>query len=260
MTRPLSVTPDHDVGSTDRRLELVWNFRMAGTELPAWRWPEQGLPPLEQLQPVRIPRSSNRHRHIPVTAYSTVNIDFVQLESGLEHDLLRRVDRDPTVRGILAQPLRLSWTGSSAGYHIPDLLTWHGDQSVTVWDARATEDQDEDFQRAVAVTARACELVGWRHEVFTGLGQVERLNLLWLQGFRRRPLWADDYEVQIRAVAAGPRVSLGDLFARDDGSGQLIAVVWHWIWRGILQIDLQSPWGLDTMVGLSDTRIGDPHG
>ena len=260
MTRPPPVTSEHDVGCADRRLELIWTFRVAGMLLPAWRWDAQGSPPLEQLQPVRVPHSSNRHRHIPVTAYSMVNRDFVQLESGLEHDLLRGVDRDPTVLGIVAQPFRLSWKGPSVGHHFPDLLTWHGDRTVTVWDARSVERQDEDFQREVGVTARACELVGWRHRVFAGLGQVERLNLLWLHGFRRRPLWADEYEARIRDISAGSRVSLGDLFAHDDGSGQLIAVVWHWVWRGALLMDMDAPWDLDTMVTLSGSRMGDRHG
>lgn len=260
MTCPPSVTSERDVGSADRRLELVWTFRVAGKALPAWRWAEQGLPPLVQLQPVRIPRSSNRHRHIPVTAYSMVNSDFVQLESGLEHDLLRRVDRDPAVRGLLAQPFRLSWKGCSIGHHTPDLLTWHDDRSVTVWDARSVEDQDEDFLGEVAVTARACELVGWQHRVFPGLGQVERLNLLWLHGFRRQPLWSDEYEIQIKTIVGGSGVSLGDLFAHDDGSGQLIALVWHRIWRGTLLIDMDAPWGLDTMVTFSDAPMGGRHG
>nr|WP_238391720.1 TnsA-like heteromeric transposase endonuclease subunit [Mycolicibacterium sp. CBMA 230] len=224
---------------------------MGGEDVRAWEWTSRGPPPLDQLQPVRLPKSSNRQRHIPVTAYSMVNSDFVQLESGLEHDLLRKLDRDPTVLGMVSQPFRLSWRGFTVGNHTPDLLAWHRDGSVIVWDARPADGQNDDFRRKVEVTAKACEAVGWRHDVFAGLIAVERMNLLWLHGFRHRPAWADGAEMRIRAVVAGSEtMTLEDLFAHDDGSGELIAVVWHLIWRGELVVDMSAHWELDTVVGV----------
>jgi hypothetical protein len=43
----------------------------------------------------------------------------------------------------------------------------------------------------------------------------------------------------IRRVAGGGAL-LGDLFAHDDGSGELKSVVWHLAWCGQLDIDLVS--------------------
>lgn len=245
-----SVNCQRDVEPSDRRLNLTWIFKMAGEATPAWKWAEQGPPPLDKLQPVRLPYSSKRHRHIPVTAYSMINGAYVPLESGLEHDLLRRVDRDRTVKRIVSQPFTLFWRGGEAGHHTPDLLAWHVDGSVDVWDAKTEDRQSDDFLHDVAITRRACEAVGWRHDVFAGLGKVERLNLLWLHGFRRRPPWADAAQGQICAAAACTGATLGDLFDRDDGSGELIAVVWHLIWSGVLIVDMNVQWDRPTAIAL----------
>jgi len=77
--------------------------------------------------------------------------------------------------------------------------------------------------------------------MFNGLATTERLNLLWLHGFRRRPAWMPRYASLIRGLARGGDTALGDLFAHDDGSGELKSVVWHLVWSGQLDIDLASP-------------------
>lgn len=217
----------------------VWFFRLSGSVV-RWSWRKNGGPPLNQLQPIRKPKSSARSRHIPVTAYSTTNLDHVQLESGVEHDLVRRCDRDPDIKRIVPQPFRLVWNTATLQDHFPDLLTLHAGGSVTVWDARLTDKQDEDFLRAAAATREDCRAVGWGYEVFSGLGDIERLNLLWLHGFRRGPAWLNRHVEQIRDAARSRQVTIGGLFTQDDGSGELKSVVWHLVWRGALTVDLGS--------------------
>lgn len=204
-----------------------------------WDWRAGGAPPAEDLIPVRHPQSSKRNRHIPVTAYSMTNGDHIILESGLEHDLLRRVDRDPAVRRIVAQPFRLAWAGAKPGFHTPDLLTLHIDGSVIVWDAKSLVDQDDKFRRAVAETKEACAAVGWGYEIFSGLDNTERLNLLWLQGFRRPPPWLERFEGSVLAAAQGG-ATFEELFALDDGSGEAISCIWHLTWTGALRVDITT--------------------
>jgi len=204
-----------------------------------WDWRARGAPPAEDLIPVRRPQSSKRNRHIPVTAYSMTNDGHIVLESGLEHDLLRRVDRDPSVRWIIAQPFRLAWDGTRPGFHTPDLLTLHVDGSVIVWDAKALVDQDSKFQAAVAATTEACAAVGWGYEVFSGLDDTEKLNLLWLHGFRRSPPWLERFKSQVLAAAQGG-TTFEELFALDDGSGEAISCIWHLVWTGALRVDITT--------------------
>lgn len=175
-----------------------------------------------------------------MTAFSTTNDDHVWLESGLEHDLLRKCDRDPDVEWVVSQPFRLSWAEPTLGSHTPDLLTVGVEGQVTVWDARRLDEQDDDFKMHADVTGRCCGAVGWRYAVFSELATIERLNLLWLHGFRRRPAWAHLHAELVRRLASGAGTSLGALFAHDDGSGELISLVWHLVWCGQLDLDLAS--------------------
>lgn len=185
-----------------------------------------------------------------VTAYSMTNGGHVALESGLEHDLVRWLDRDPNVLRIVAQPAELSWNSPTLAHHFPDLLTLHGDGGVTMWDVRAEEEQDEEFQTKSAITREACMSVGWRYQVFSGLAEQERLNLLWLHGFRRRLPWADRFEDQIRTATHAHGVTLGALLSADDGTGELTSVVWHLLWRNDVLIPMDTRWTPDTPVSI----------
>ena len=218
-----------------------WEFRLSGSAVAeSWSWQLQGGPSLRLLQPFRTTRASRRARHIPATAFSVTNGDHVWLESGLEHDLLRKCDRDPDVEWIVSQPFRLSWTEPTFGSHIPDLLTLGASGQVTVWDARRLDEQDDDFRMHAEVASRCCSSVGWCHAVFGELTTIERVNLLWLHGFRRRPSWTDRYADLIWHTACSPGTSLGKLFNLDDGSGELKSVVWHLAWASLLDIDVAA--------------------
>ena len=241
-TTPTDVRPG--VGSSD--LTVAWFFRTEGMPEVQWDW--RSPPPAERLAPVRMPRSSASNRHIPATVFSMTNGAVVHLESGLEHDLVRKLDRDPSIAAIVSQPLRLAWTSAE---HTPDLLTVRSDGEVTVWDVREPEEQDDDFAGKSDITRDACAAVGWRYEVFAGYDTTERLNLMWLNGFRQRPTWADRHESAIRHAARGGPTTIGSLFACDDGNGELKAVVWHLIWRSVLEVDMTAAWDLDTLVTLT---------
>ncbi|MDV3134422.1 TnsA-like heteromeric transposase endonuclease subunit [Mycobacterium sp. 29Ha] len=231
--------------------ELCWFMRFRDGEVVQWCWRDRGAPPLDDLSAIRTPRSSSRNRHIPVSAYSTTNAGVVHLESGLEHDLVRRLDRDPTIRRMIAQPLRLQWTATDPASHTPDLLTIHHSGAATVWDVRAVDEQDDDFRVKSRITRDACAIAGWRYEVFSGLETVERMNLLWLHGFRRRPPWTDRYKNAILTMAAAGPVTLDALFGADDGSEEIKPVVWHLLWAGDLCTDMKAPWTLHTAVTLA---------
>jgi hypothetical protein len=126
------------------------------------------------------------------------------------------------------------------GSHTPDLFTVGVDGQVTVWDARRVDEQDDDFTMHADVARRCCGAVGWRYAVFSELATIERLNLLWLHGFRRRPARTHLHAELIRRMVGGGGASLADLFAHDDGSGELTSVVWHLLWCGQLDLDLAS--------------------
>ena len=237
-------------------LRLAWDFSVDGEPATEWSWPGDAPPPLDQLTPVRQSQSSEHNRHVPATVYSMTNGDFVSLESGLEHDLVRRLDRDPTVSRILPQPFTLRWSGCAQG-HTPDLLSVNVDGTPTVWDVRGPERQDDDFLAATEVTRQACAMVGWRYEHFAGMDKIERLNLLWLNGFRRSPPWSSRRKDQVRLSVGPGGAAMAVVFSHDDGSGELISTMWHLLWCNELHIDMTVRWTLDTIVTLGKERSDD---
>lgn len=131
---------------------------------------------------------------------------------------------------------------------MPDLLSVDDSGAVTLWNARPEHKMDEQFMAQVAMVETACATVGWRHEVFAGLGRTERLNLLWLHGYRRKPAWYEQVAGEIAAAAARPAATLGSLFRLDPGDGEVIAAVWHLVWTGELDTDLTLPLTAETSV------------
>ncbi|WP_300599064.1 TnsA-like heteromeric transposase endonuclease subunit [uncultured Nocardioides sp.] len=214
-----------------------WTFRLGASALE-WDWSD-GPPSLRELSPVRIPASGARSRHVPVRAFSTTTQQHVVLESGLEHDLLRVLDRDPRTAWITTQPCRIEWldAGRPAARHVPDLLSVDVDGQVTLWDVRPEHAaRTVEFVALMAATSAAAADVGLSFSVFSGISDVHRFNLLWLHGYRHRPGWADRWEEQlIERASSGAR--LGDLVQEDD---QQAALVWHLIWSGRLVVDLSS--------------------
>src|SRR5439155_3614642 len=104
------------------------------------------------------PRSSARNRHIPVSAFSTVDLDHVLPESGVEHDPVRVCDRIPNFTFIVPQPFRLIWNLSTPPKHKPDLLAVHSTGSVAVCDVRPADKQDEDFLQTSTAIGGQCSL------------------------------------------------------------------------------------------------------
>jgi hypothetical protein len=237
---PQSISPARrqpaPVVMTDDPVEWWFNVG-AGTR----SWDGELPPDPRTVSRVRRPRSGSKSRHVPAFAYSTTTQTQLMLESGLEHDLLRELDRRHDVVWLVAQPARLRLPGKRSGRrleHTPDLLSLNHAGAVTVWDARAESKQDADFVVKADLTQRACTDFAWAYQVFTGHTQVRRANLMWLHGFRREP-W--DYSANLAALVGSNRTrTIGDVIDQDRDSGQVTASMWHAIWRGELSCDLDK--------------------
>ena len=244
----ISTRPQRAVKSSNRSAEndpqamsAVWKHRDAEGELCEFDPRTVTDGELSEWAPVRAVGGSKLSSNIKVKVWCAVNSSNGQsssheLESGLEHDLHRRLDRPTVSSRLLPQPFRISLP--TAGLHTPDLLQI-SPLGVTVWDCRSDDDQDGAFLKKSAETADAATSVGWDYRVFTGMSVCERLNLIQLNGFRRPCEWTHKYVDVIRAAAAAG-TSMHALFDLDDGSGELKSALWHMIWRGGVAIDLCS--------------------
>ncbi|NUU19051.1 TnsA-like heteromeric transposase endonuclease subunit [Cellulomonas humilata] len=229
-------------------MHATWEFATVDDGRARWDW-RDGPPEIKSLVPVRYPSSRARSRHVPARAFCMATGGYVLAESGLEHDLVRLLDRSRATAWLVAQPARLRFEIESRCplTHIPDLVSMTVDGTATIWDCRAEERQDDDFRAKSALTRVACAVVGWRYEVFVGQPMVERLNERWLGGFRRPRLWHERQRVILLATARDG-TTLGDLLDLDDGSGELISTAWHLLWTGELKCNLAGALRRETAV------------
>lgn len=214
-----------------------WVFKTHGV-LRLWRW-EAGPPPVHELQACRTITARALSRHLPASPYSTTTRTLVSVESGLEADLLRCVDRDPHVTWIVPQPLTLVWQGRTR--HTPDLLTLDADGAVTVWDVRPLHRQGQRFRQRARMTAEACEHVGWRYEVFSDDNLVRRLNIQWLTHHRVLPAWGESLADSIlRQLEDEPR-TIDQVVGVGPEDAERLGVVWHLLWAGRITTELDAP-------------------
>lgn len=226
-----------------------WTFRLTDGTVE-WDW-SLGPPDPKALCPIRSPRSTEKSRHIPVQAYSVTVGEALRLESGLEHDLLMALDRDPWQRWFVPQPARLRLGRAQprrARVHTPDLMSVDAGGRVTIWDVRPESKQDERFQQASSSTAAACADIGWEYEVFAGLPDVRRYNLRWLTAYRMPMPWYHPAKALLQGMCASGNAVVADVLGADQGAGHLVSAMWHYAWTGDLVLDLDQSLTRQTVV------------
>jgi len=226
----------------------TWTFRLTGGPT-AWDWTVGPPDPLSLLS-IRSPRSTEKSRHIPVQAHSVTLGGSIRVESGLEHDLVRELDRDRSVVWMVSQPVRLSLSPARgrSRVHTPDLLVLDCEGGVTIWDVRPPEKQDEKFKLVCDLTRAACDQVGWAYRVYGGSSPTHRHNLRWITAYRRPMPWYPNARAELLAICGLPGATIGSVLGADRGSGHLISAMWHHVWAGLLQIDLDQAMNRDSPI------------
>lgn len=231
-------------GAEEHPRSAVWSFDLGGGVIP---WVGSAPPDAKVLRSVRRIRSRSGAGHVPTLAYSTTTGSHLQLESGLEHDLVRDLDRDASVAWLVAQPARIRGVdrNSNAGGLVPDLLSVSDGGHVTVWAVRPEARQDEKFVAQTTQTEVACAQFGWTHRVFAGMRPTRRSNLMWLDGFRRAMPW---YSQALAYLSAdrGRTFTFADVLEVDNGYGHALSAVWHAIRHGLIDCDLDEPFVMGT--------------
>ncbi|MFE4463760.1 TnsA-like heteromeric transposase endonuclease subunit [Oerskovia sp. NPDC056781] len=234
------------------QMVATWNIRGGDGANRLWGW-QLGAPPTSELRSVRRPAADAMSRHAPVRMWCLTTGSFLVLESGLEYELARSLDRESSIVWLVAQPVLLAFGNGER--HVPDLLAEHADGRVVVWDARPADQQDEQFRRKAELTREACSQVGWEYAIYAGSSPAGQLNLQWLTAFRSRPTWPHHNERDHLLARARDGVTVGDIIRSDSGDGHLTATMWHLLWTRELVVDLDVPITFATLVTLVGVRV-----
>jgi len=161
------------------------------------------------------------------------------------------MDFDPVVIGLSSQPFWLHWhDGRRPRKHAPDFFARLADGTGVVVDVRPDDLVDAQAAESFAVTAEACQQVGWTFRRTGGPEPVLAANVRWLAGYRHTRCLRQDAADALRALLGRPQ----PLLAAADAVGDRVAVLpvlYHLMWRHVISADLATaPLGPDTMVCL----------
>ena len=105
----------------------------------------------------------------------------------------------------------------------------------------STRRQDDKFLAVARATEACARLLGWEYRVHAGHGPAYEANLRWLSAFRASRPWYPDTKQRLGQLLTDGARSVNDVFAADDGTGELISGLWHHVWAGHVAADLESP-------------------
>ena len=202
----------------------------------------------------RQPPAYRGQRNFPGWWWSVTTRSHVVYESWLQRHHIIEADRDVRVTGIAGQPFELTWPdGKKQIRHVPGLFCRMVDGRGVVIDCRSVGKADENFMRRAAITAAACDVIGWEFRLVGEPDPVWAANLRWLAGYRH-PRFGDEH---LEAVILG---NFADPQPLAEGSQQagdpirILPVTFHLLWRARLSGDLSRPLGPGTIL----TACADP--
>ncbi|MDJ0342143.1 TnsA-like heteromeric transposase endonuclease subunit [Streptomyces sp. H10-C2] len=194
----------------------------------------------EKLSPVRTVKSYKGQRSVTRDYWAATTARQLSCESHLERHHAMLMDFDPQVTGLVGQPFRLFWPGRRGRRgHVPDFFARLDDGGGLVVDVRPDEHIEPDDAEAFAATARACELAGWAFRRVGAIDAVLLANTRWLAGYRHPRNHREPAASELAAVFAEP----GGLLAGAERVGDRLAVLpvlYHLLWRRVLEVDLDS--------------------
>jgi hypothetical protein len=201
-----------------------------------------------QVKAFRKPPAYRGQRNFPGWWWSATTRAHVLYESWLERHHIIEADRDVQVTGIAGQPFELTWPrGRKQVRHVPDLFCRTLDDGGLVTDCRPASRADEDFKYKTAITAAACNAIGWGFRVAGEPDPAWAANLRWLAGYRHPRFGDEPLETVLLEIFGRPQ-PLG-LAALDAGDPiRVRPVLFHLLWRGRLSGDLSRPLGETTVL------------
>ncbi|WP_323746868.1 TnsA-like heteromeric transposase endonuclease subunit [Catenulispora pinisilvae] len=139
----------------------------------------------EDVAPVRRFPSFQGQRNFPGTWWAATSGELIGFESWLERDRIMLLDFSSQVTAFSSQPFWLTWLDEDRPRrHAPDLFARLSDGTGLVIDVRPDNRISPKDAETFALTAAACESVGWRYERVGEVATVLAANVRWLAGYR----------------------------------------------------------------------------
>ncbi|WDN56551.1 TnsA-like heteromeric transposase endonuclease subunit [Streptomyces clavuligerus] len=195
--------------------------------------------------PWRSFRSVQGQTHYSGRYASATTAGPVVYESRLELARLLLADMDPAVRGIYAQPCRLTArVGGRVRQHVPDFLLAMASGTVRVVNVKPADRlADPKIVEALAWPGELIERHGWEYEVWSGVDRTVLENVRFLAAYRRPDVVpAAVIERAWRSVQDGDRLAEAERrLAAGRPDHEARPPVLALLWSGRLTTDLSRP-------------------
>ena len=229
--------------------KCVATFKRDGSDETRAPLRQVALLEVERFDPIRRPRPYKGQKHLPGVYWFASSASHVPYESLLELSALIRLDFDPEVEAVSAQPFWVHFPFESrAGMHAPDFFAALGDGRGRLVDVSPMSETTKPKRaRAFKLTRRACRALGWEYEVMTEPDATVMTNLRALAGFRREPGQFSEFAAPLlERIQTG--VTIGELSSAIGPPERVRPVLFHLLWRGELAVDLTRPLRETTVV------------
>ncbi|MGK5628911.1 TnsA-like heteromeric transposase endonuclease subunit [Streptomyces sp. URMC 123] len=194
----------------------------------------------EWLSPVRTVKSYEGQKSVTRDYWTATTAGQLSCESHLERHHAMLMDFDPRVTVLVGQPFRLFWPGPRGRRgHVPDFFARLDDGGGLVMDVRPDDRIGPDDAEAFAATARACELAGWVFRRVRSIDPVLLANVKWLAGYRHPRNHREPVASELTRAFAEPEALLAGAERVGDRLA-VLPVLYHLLWRRVLDVDLTS--------------------
>lgn len=190
--------------------------------------------PFESVDRVRVPPSWKHKSNYTGFYWAATTGGHVWFESLYEKAALMRLDRNPDVVAIAAQPMWIHWVGDTHR-HAPDFFVRFRDGSAALVDVKPAENIEPDDVVAFDRTRALCDGLGWEYFVVDDIGDEEVRNLRFLSGYRYER-WREPRCIAVLREHGGESARLDAWAERLQGSfpeplGAVYSALW---WRDLI--------------------------
>lgn len=213
---------DHDDQERRGALAQLWSVRF------------------ENMNPVRTFHSFQGQRNYQGAWWLSTTGAHVGFESWLERDHVMLLDFSPDVVGLSSQPFWLSWQAAGRiRRHAPDFFVRRADGSGVVIDVRPDERIGPEDAEVFAVTAQACESVGWEYRRVGAVDPLLLANVRWLAGYRHRRC-VNAAHVSGLCEVFRDRVPMAEGVAAVGDRLAVLPTLFHLLWTRVLSAELRA--------------------
>jgi len=205
----------------------------------------------DELHPIRLAASYKGQSNLPGFFWMSRMDCLLMYESKLEMLTLLQLDFNVAVEHVVPQPFELTCHVDPKSFrHTPDFFVRYNNQMGEVINVKPKKYVGtERNKRSFDACREAANEMGFGYTTRSEPERCIAANLWWLGGYRRLPPRISEYS-EFLLRCAEESMTIGEISRKADIPSLVRPVLFHFLWKGILQVDLNIRMRDSTIVSL----------